>query len=168
MDINQVPPQHLDDNPTNCCPRFHPEDWQGVELSFRDKLFARATVHGALHIPLDMGRVFTRVDAHIRASDALDADNFIVLSRDLSAWKGEHLFAVSGPVTDEEMTTLSGDFVTRVFEGPYSQVKHWYEEMRAIAADRGNPDADVWFYYTTCPKCAKAYGKNYIVGLAAI
>ncbi|MHC1707784.1 MAG: hydrolase [Bacteroidales bacterium] len=25
-----------------------------------------------------------------------------------------------------------------------------------------------YFYYTTCPKCAKAYGKNYVVSLVEV
>ncbi|MGE5758418.1 MAG: hydrolase [Sideroxydans sp.] len=26
----------------------------------------------------------------------------------------------------------------------------------------------LYFYYTTCPKCAKKYGKNYVVILAEV
>ena len=26
----------------------------------------------------------------------------------------------------------------------------------------------LFFYYTTCPRCAKQYGKNYVVGLAQV
>ena len=168
METNRVPAQHMDDNPTGCCPRFHPEDWEGVDLHFRDKRFVRATVHEALHFPLDMNRVFTRVDAAMRAADALDPEGSIVLSRDLSAWKGEHLFAASREVPGEEMTTLSGDFVTRVFEGPYSQAGAWIDQMQAESAARGAPDAEAWLYYTTCPKCAQVYGKNYVVGLSRV
>ncbi len=168
MDINQVPPLHTDDNPTGCCPRFHPEDWEGAELHFRDKPFVRATVAEAMHIPLNMGRVFTRVNTHMEAAHSVDPDGFIVLSRDLSPWKGEHYFAASVPVPDEDMTTLSGDFATKVFEGPYSQAGAWFKQMQALASERGKPDAGIWFYYTTCPKCAKVYGKNYVVGLVEI
>ena len=25
-----------------------------------------------------------------------------------------------------------------------------------------------YFYYTTCPKCAKVYGKNYVVAVAEV
>ena len=32
----------------------------------------------------------------------------------------------------------------------------------------GKPDGEVYFYYTTCPKCAKHYGHNYVVGFAEI
>lgn len=66
------------------------------------------------------------------------------------------------------MTTLSGDYVTKVFEGPYRQARRWDEEMRQVARDRTAEPREVYFFYTTCPKCAKAYGKNYVVGVAAV
>ena len=36
------------------------------------------------------------------------------------------------------------------------------ERVRA----RGGEPQSIWFFYTTCPKCAKAYGQNYVVGVA--
>ena len=40
--------------------------------------------------------------------------------------------------------------------------------MQDIAIAKGKTAGDVWFFYTTCPKCAKAYGQNYVVGVAQI
>ena len=40
--------------------------------------------------------------------------------------------------------------------------------MKDAAAERGKTDGEVWFFYTTCPKCAKVYGKNYVVGIAEV
>ena len=40
--------------------------------------------------------------------------------------------------------------------------------MLQAARDHGNAPGTVWFFYTTCPKCAKAYGKNYVVGLVQL
>lgn len=168
MEINRLPPLHDDDNPTGCCPRFHPKDWADVTLHFRNKRFLRATVRSLFHLPLDMGRVFTRTNQAIEAAEAYDPTDFIVLSRELSPWKSEHLFAVTHDLPGAAMTTLSGDFVTRVFEGPYRMAPAWGREMQAEAARLGVPDAEIWFYYTTCPKCAKAHGRNYVVGLAAV
>jgi hypothetical protein len=121
-----------------------------------------------MHIPLNMGKVFTRVLGHIDDAGATDPEQYIVLSRDVSAFRGEHLFAVTKDVPGEETIRLSGDYVTKVFEGPYAQTKDWYGELKALAAARGKTDGEVWFFYTTCPKCAKAYGKNYVVGLAEV
>mgnify|MGYP003526130734 CR=1 FL=1 len=37
-----------------------------------------------------------------------------------------------------------------------------------LARARGAEPKSAWFFYTTCPKCAKAYGKNYVVGIAEL
>ncbi|SNT00724.1 hydrolase [Tropicimonas sediminicola] len=168
MKTNALP--HYDDriNTTGCCPRFNPEGWDGVALHFEDKPFLRAETRSAMHVPINMGSTFERVGTRMEAAGALDTDNMIVLSRDLSPWKAEHLFATDRPVEGEEMTTLSGDFVTKVFEGPYREARAWYGEMEQLVRDRGAEPSDIYFFYTTCPKCARAYGENYVVGVARI
>lgn len=90
------------------------------------------------------------------------------MSRDLSAWHEEHLFSISKPAEEEEAVTMTGDFVTKVFEGSYREAGAWHEEMLALARQQGGTSDEVYFFYTTCPKCAKAYGQNYIVGVAKI
>jgi len=55
--------------------------------------------------------------------------------------------------------------MTRVFEGPYKNARDWYSEMKDYIKQRGKKPEDVYFFYTTCPKCAKYYGKNYVVGV---
>ncbi len=168
MQTNALPKLDQSVNTTGCCPRFNPKGWDAEELHFRDKPFLRAETLLAMHIPLNMGKVFSRVQGHIDDARAMDPEQYIVLSRDLSAFKGEHLFAVTKDVPGEEMTLLSGDYVTKVFEGPFQNAKDWYGDLKALSASRGKPDGEVWFFYTTCPKCAKAYGKNYVVGLAEV
>ena len=165
METNRLPLFDDSVNLTGCCARFNPEGWDGAHLHFEDKPFLRATTHSIAHVPLDMGPVFTRALSHATAAEALDPHQSLVLSRDLSAFRGEHLFAVTKPVPDEEMTTLSGDFTTRVFEGPYSHVRTWHRQLEDEATAQGHPPGAIWFYYTTCPGCAKVYGKNYVIGM---
>lgn len=168
MQTNQLP--HYDDsvNTTGCCPRFNPEGWDDQELHFDNKKFVRAVTRCAMHMPLDMGSVFTRVQQHVQDADAYSPDDFIVLSQDLSPWKAEHLFSIRHDVEDEEITTLSGEYLTKVFEGPYRQAREWFGEMQNLARSRGAEPKNVYFFYTTCPKCAKTYGKNYVVGVVQV
>lgn len=168
MRINQLP--HYDDsvNTTGCCPKFNPEGWDGQELTFDAKPFVKAETRAAMHVPINMGKVFSRVQRHIEDADAYSPDDFIVLSRDVSPWKTEHYFSVTRPVPEEEATELSGRYVTKVFEGPYRDARHWCDDMEALAAEKGATSDEVYFFYTTCPKCAKAYGKNYVVGVARV
>ncbi len=53
-----------------------------------------------------------------------------------------------------------------VFEGPYSRAGKWAGEMAALLKEQGRPLKKLYFWYTTCPKCAKVYGKNYVVLVA--
>lgn len=168
METNRVPPHHAEDNPTGCCPRFHPEDWKDVKLRFRDKRFVRAETRSVVHVPLNMGSVFTRVGGRMEAAGAYDPADYITLSHDLSPWKAEHLFAAAKDVPEEGMIRVSGDYLTRVFEGPFSQMGTWAKTMETAAEAEGKAGAEVWFYYPTCPKCSRAYGKTYVVGLAKV
>lgn len=168
MQTNAFPTQDISDNTTGCCPRFKPAGWDNQHLHFEDKKFLRATTRSAMHIPWDMGQVFTRVQTHIEDQMAADPAAEIVLSRDISPWKAEHYFAVDKDVPNEEMTTLSGDFITRVFEGPYRKVKDFEHDMEVAATVMGKTAKRVFFFYTTCPKCAKTYGENYMVGVAEV
>ena len=168
MKTNAFPPNDASDNQTGCCPRFKPEGWDNQMLHFENKPFVRATTRSAMHIPWNMGRVFTRVQQHIEDAGAADPATEIVLSRDTSPWEAEHFFAVPGPVEGEEMTTLSGEFFTRVFEGSYRRAKDFAHDMEIAATAMGKTSKRVFFFYTTCPKCAKTYGENYMVGVAEI
>jgi hypothetical protein len=66
------------------------------------------------------------------------------------------------------MATISGTFLTKVFEGPYQNAGKWAQEMIKFVESRGQTFKKLYFSYTTCPKCAKAYGKNYVVLFAQI
>ena len=40
--------------------------------------------------------------------------------------------------------------------------------MTALVKARGKSLQKLYFFYTTCPKCAKKHGKNYVVLLAQV
>jgi len=168
MEINALPEYDMSDNPTGCCPQFNPKNWDGQELHFEDKLFVRANTKSLAHIPLNMGSVFRKTFETIEKSKAMSDANFIVLSRERSPWSAEHLFAVTKEVPELEMARLSGDFITRVFEGPYKNLPKWDKELVEDITAQGNEVNRSYFFYTTCPKCAKTYGKNYVIGVAAL
>ena len=168
MQTNAFPENDVSENTTGCCARFKPEGWDNQHLHFENKKFVRATTRSAMHIPWNMGHVFTRVQEHIEDADAADPATEIVLSRDTSPWEAEHFFAVEKDIEGEEMTALSGDFITRVFEGPYRKAKDFSHDMEIAATAMGKTAKRVFFFYTTCPKCAKAYGENYMVGVAEV
>lgn len=40
--------------------------------------------------------------------------------------------------------------------------------MNALVKDKGKQVKKTYFFYTTCPKCAKFYGKNYVIAVSEI
>lgn len=165
---NALPKTDLQDNPTGCCPRFQPEEWEEQELHFEDKPFVHVKTRSVMHMPLNMGSVFPQTFKAIEAAQAMPENEFVVLSNDRSAWSSDHYFAVTKTVPKQEMVFLSGSYLTKVFEGPYKDAGRWQKEMERFVAAQGRKLVKNYFYYTTCPKCAKVYGKNYVVGVAEV
>jgi len=152
---------------TGCCPRFNPEPWNEKEVTWQDKLFLKDHVRSFLHIPLNMGKVMTRNMERIQEADALTPEP-LTLSDDKSLWGADVYIAVSKEVPGAEMTRVSGTFLTKVFEGPYSNTGKWVKEMKDYVKSKGKELKKLYFFYTTCPNCAKVYGKNYTVLLATV
>lgn len=167
METNHLPKYDRNNSETACCPRFDPSTWEGQELHFKDKPFVRAKTMSLLHIPLNMSGMFASTIKAIADAKAQD-DEFAVLSHDVSPWRGEHLFAVTKDVPGADNIRLSGDFIAHVFEGPYGETANWCKEMETFAASKGKHVDAQYYFYTTCPKCAKHYGKNYVVGVAQV
>ena len=168
MEINALPKYDMSDNPTNCCPRFNQEGWDNQDLHFKDKLFVKVKTRSIFHIPINMGSVFPKTLAAIEKENAQSEDNFIVLSYDPSAWVGEHYFSVNKNVPGQEMVRLTGDYITKIFEGPYKNAPKWEKEMNDLVKRKGMEVKKTYFFYTICPKCAKFYGKNYLVAVCEI
>ncbi len=150
-----------------CCPRFDPQPWDDKEIVWTDKLFLQDRVRSFLHIPLNFAAVMARSMKAIESAGAV-SDEQIVLSDENSLWGADVYVAVSKPVPGAKMASFSGSFLTKVFEGPYRNVPKWIEQMKAWVSGRGRVLQKLYCFYTTCPKCAKKYGKNYVVLLAQV
>ena len=153
---------------TGCCPRFDPIPWDNQEFQFEDRLFLRAKTINFLHVPLNIGSVIRKTWAKIEAADAACEDEFLILSTDPSPWRGEHYFAVAKDVPGANMVRLSGNYLTKVYEGPYRDAGKWVRDMVDYVKAAGKELHTLYFFYTTCPKCAKHYGKNYVVAFAEV
>jgi hypothetical protein len=152
---------------TGCCPRFNPEPWNEKEVTFQDKLFLKDHVRSFLHIPLNFGKVMVKNMDMIQQADALTPEP-LMLSDEKSLWGADVYIAVSKEVPGAEMVRISGTFLTRVFEGPYKNAGKWAQEMKAYVKSKAKEIQKMYFFYTTCPKCARFYGKNYVVILVKV
>ncbi len=118
-------------------------------------------------MPINFGRVITGVWKKLETVNG-QPENPIVLSEEKSMWGSDIMIETAKNIPGEDMVHLSGAFVSKVFEGPYKDLKKWLGEMGHYMEGRGQDIEKMYFWYTTCPKCAKTYGKNYVVIFAKI
>lgn len=163
-----MPPMDMSTSTTGCCAQFSPKLWDEQEFIFKDKLFVLAKTWSFLYIPLNFSGMMKRVSKHVQAAGAEPGEQYLVLSKESSPWRGKHYYAVTKSVPNEEMTTLNGTFLTKVFEGPFQNVGKWSTTATAYAKQKGKIVERLFFYYTTCPNCAKVYGKNYVVAFVQV
>ncbi len=156
---------------SQCCPQFDPEPWQEKELIWKDKPFIREAVLQFMHIPLPgtFGKAVGRMWKKIEDAQAKpNMNDFIMLATESSPWKGEIYITATKEVPNAENVKFSGTYLTKVFDGPYNDVPKWIKEMTPYVAEKGKSVKKYYFYYTTCPKCAKKYGHNYVVTFAEV
>lgn len=163
-----VPSTYTSVNETGCCAVPNMDDWDGRTIDLHQR-FIRMHTRSLFHVPLTMGRVMKALDdAATRAGARMPDESAMLLSRDLSPWRAEQLYAVSAPVAGVDNVVLEGTFASRVFEGPYSQASAWRDSLVEYAESMGRDVAEVYFFYTTCPKCARHYGRNLVIVLGRL
>jgi hypothetical protein len=152
---------------TGCCEPFNSKPWQDKEIVWKDKIFVKDHVINFLHIPLNFGRKVIKNMKLIEMANA-KAPHQLMLTDEKSPWGSDIYIDVAKKVPGAQMATLSGTFFTKVFEGPYQNAGKWALKMKEYVKNKGKELKKIYFSYTTCPKCAKAYGKNYVVLFAQI
>ena len=158
-------------NDQECCPKFDPEPWDNKTNIWVDKLFIRDYLPQFLHMPLPsmMGKVIGRMWKKAQdAKAAPELKDFLLLAYDPSPWKSELYMNVTHDVPGAENVKLSGTFESKVYDGPYNHVPKYLNDFNNYLTAKDKKAKKYYFYFTTCPKCAKKFGHNYIVAFAEL
>jgi hypothetical protein len=156
-----------------CCPKFDPQPWEKATHEWKDKLFMKDSIKQFMHMPLpgQMEKVMGRMwgAAEKAGVSITDMKEFLLLAYDPSPWKSEFYMTVSAEHPDlENVVKISGTFLSKTYDGPFNKVPAYLKDMEAYLKEQGKVAKKYYFYYTTCPKCAKKYGHNWIVAFAEV
>jgi hypothetical protein len=152
---------------TGCCPRLNPEPWDGKLIEWKEKKFVKDRVRTFMFMPINFGGVMKKMMPAIEAAKA-EPEVGLCLSDHTSRWNMDILVAVSKEVPGLENVTLSGKFLSKVYEGPFKDTGKWCKDFEAYAKKEGHKIKKWYMSYTTCPACAKAYGKNYVIVIGEV
>ena len=150
-----------------CCPKFDPIPWDNIHFDWNDKLFVRGSVCTFFYMPINFGSVMQKMDKKIRGAGA-DWSEGICLSDQTSKWNMDIFISVDKAVPSLPQKVLTGKFYSKVYEGPFRDTGKWCKDFDQLLASKGFVDPKIYHWYTTCPKCAKKYGKNYVVLIALV
>jgi hypothetical protein len=150
-----------------CCPPFDPALWDDRMVEWNRKLFIKDHVFTFFYLPVNFSKVMKLLDEKVKKSGANIPDG-LCLSDHTSPWNMNVYLAVDKELFGVDTMTLSGKFYSRVYEGPFNDTGKWCNDYKSIAASREYTVKKLFMWYTTCPKCAKKTGKNYVVILGQV
>lgn len=155
-----------------CCPEFDVKKWDGKTVTWNEKLFVMETIPTFFHIPFppSIGKKMKKMMDLTEASNAdiAEKSDALVLFRDPSAFKSEIYYSVTKEVEGANNKTISGTFVSGVFNGPYNAVPKYIKEMESLLSKENKTAKDHYIHYAYCPKCAKKFGSNYMILFARV
>lgn len=132
-----------------------------MSFSWEGKKFVKASVATFFHMPLNFGRVITKLFEKVEQAGAMTTDH-VCLSDHVSKWRMDIYLAVSGEVAGAENVSMSGRYLSKVYEGNFRETGKWCEDFAGFARSKGLSVKKWYMWYTTCPKCARKFGKNYV------
>ena len=154
-----------------CCPTFEPQRWDEKTLHWDERLFIMESVPTLFHMPLpsSIGKKITRMWEMAMQSQACPAiEDALILFRDPSAFRSEIYCTVTKEVPGADNVTMSGTYVSKVFDGPYNAIPRFMKEMESYLSGMGKVAEDYLVHYAYCPKCAKERGHNHLILFAKV
>src|SRR5665647_1417581 len=142
-----------------CCPQFDPIPWDGKVFEWNNKKFIKDKVTTQFYMPINFGEVIMRMSDKVERSGAKMPD-WLCLSDHTSESNMDIYLAVDKEVDDAENVTLGGKFLSKVYEGDFENTGEWCMDFEGYAKGKGLDDKKWYMWYTTCPECAKKYGKK--------
>ena len=152
---------------STCCPEFNPAPWDDKTLVWENKKFIKDSVRTFFFMPVNFSRVMKRLDEKVSKAGAQMPD-WLCLSDHTSKWNMDVYLAVDKEVSDAKNTTMSGKFFSKVYEGPFQDTGKWCKDYETVAKSKGFNIHKWYMWYTTCPKCARKYGKNYVAIMSQV
>jgi len=152
---------------SECCPKFDPNQWDDKVFEWSNKKFIKDYVFTLFYMPVGFGKVMIRLNKIVERANATIPD-WLCLSDHTSRWNMDLYLAVDHKIAGAENVTISGRFYCKVYEGPFRDTGKWMKDFEIILSSKGFGKKKQFTWYTTCPKCAKKYGKNYVVIIAQV
>jgi len=155
-----------------CCPQFRTEKWDEKTHYWDNKPFIMESIPTLFHIPFPpmIGKKITKMSALAEESNTMPAnkEDVLVLFADPTPFKSEIYLSVTGNIPNAYNTTISGTFVSKVYDGAYNAIPKFIKQMDTYLAKTNKEAKKYYIHYAYCPGCAKKFGHNYMILFAEV
>jgi len=166
--MKTVAPQKVEE----CCPIFSTEKWDEKTFNWDNKPFIKASVPTFFHIPFPpmIGKQISRMNKLAEDSNKLDPnkEDILVLFADPHPFKSEIYLSVMAKVPEAKNISLTGTFMSKVFDGDYNAIPKFMKEMDIYLGSKNKKAKRYFVHYAYCPQCVQEKGHNYMVLFAEI
>lgn len=149
------------------CPSFSPDAWDEKSVVWKNKYFVKSTVISFFHIPLNFGWIMKKNEKNIKIAQA-EEKSPIVFVDEVNLFKASLYISVKKPVVGLNDVKVSGNFLSKTFEGSFRNIRKWTKEMNVYVKGQKKTSKKSYYYYPLCPKCSRKLKKNYVVILAEV
>jgi hypothetical protein len=154
-------------NEFECCPPFDPTGLDDKIIKWKDKTFIKEKVRTFFFMPLNFGSAMRKLSKKMENSNA-ESPDWLCLSDHTSKWNMDVYLATDKEVTGSITYKLTGEYYCKVYEGPFKDTGKWAKDYNNRLLEKGLKAEKLYMWYTTCPKCAKKYGKNHTVFIGKV
>lgn len=155
-----------------CCPTFHPEKWNEKTFVWDRKPFIKGSVPALFHRPFPpmIGKRLTKMIKLAENAKKMESnkEDILILFTDPTPFKSDMYISVTDNVPEANNTTLSGTYISKVFDGGYNAIPKFVKQMDSYLSKQDKKAQTYYVHYAYCPKCAKKAGHNYMVLFAEI
>ncbi|MFH1767359.1 MAG: hydrolase [Patescibacteria group bacterium] len=155
-----------------CCPSFQSEKWDEKTQKWDNKIFIQESIPTLFHIPFPpmIGKKITSMQkmAEATGSMPLNTEDTLILFEDPSPFKSNIYLSVTKQVPGAKNISLSGVFISKVFDGAYNAVPKFIKEMDTYLSEQNKTAKRYFIHYAYCPQCAKDKKRNYMILFAEI
>jgi hypothetical protein len=157
-----------------CCQRFDPSTVkEDEEIKFDKKPFVKDYTYSVMHMPINFPGAVERCMVKMGEVDAIpdyEKKGFFSLTDHSSPFRTDiYVASTKDEVPGAKMELMTATFMCKAFEGPYKECGSFSVKMKEhIKAKTGNEPINMYYHYTTCPKCVEHYGENHVVLYAQV
>ena len=162
----------MKDTLEECCPKFDIKKWDKKLFQWKNKKFIKETIPEFFHIPFPpiINKKVTKMMNLAKDAKCLNPnkEEILLLFKDLNPFLGEISLSVTDNVPRAKNSTLSGTFISKVFEGAFKEIPKFIKKMDSYLKEQGKQTKSYYIHYAYCPKCAKKFGHNFMILFAEI